>query len=85
MLIYTLKIDLEQEYSVEKVLSFKNSQEQYHTGRTFRYGDVASFVEETEFLAKEYSTEFRQFERFLTDFSFNNEMERLRSIITQEA
>ena len=64
---------------------FKNAQEQYHTGRTFRYGDVASFVEETEFLAKEYSTEFRQFERFLTDFSFNNEMERLRSIITQEA
>ncbi len=64
---------------------FKNAREQYHTGRVFRYGDVASFVEETEALVKTYSSEAPQFERFLTDYSFNHEMERLRSIIKQEA
>ena len=64
---------------------FKNAQAQYHTGRTFRYQDVASFVEETEALVKEYSKEPRQFARFLTDFSFNQEMDRLRAIITKEA
>ena len=64
---------------------FKNAREQYHTGRVFRYGDVASFVEETEALVKTYSSEAPQFERFLTDYSFNREMERLRSIIKQEA
>ena len=63
---------------------FKEAQEQYRTGRTFRFNDVPSFVEETQKLVAAYAKDC-QFERFLTDYSFNREMERLRSIICQEA
>lgn len=60
---------------------FKNAQKQYNTGRVFQYDDISSFVEETQELVKTYS-ENRQFERFLTDFSYNKEMERLVSLIS---
>ena len=34
---------------------FKHAQEQYHTGRVFRYNDISSFVKETQELVKTYS------------------------------
>ena len=59
---------------------FKHAQEQYHTGRVFRYNDISSFVKETQELVKTYS-EDHQFARFLTDFNYHREMDRLISLI----
>ena len=60
---------------------FKEVQGQYKIGRTFKFNDVRSFVEETKKLVESYEESACGFEQFLRDYSFSKEMDKLRNIL----
>lgn len=60
---------------------FKKVQSQYRIGRTFKFNDINSFVEETKVLVATYKDAAKGFELFLQDYSFSKEMDKLKSII----
>lgn len=62
---------------------FKKVQEKYGIGRVYRNDDIASFVRETAKLVEDYSRSADGFLDFLSDYSYDKEMERLTSIIKQ--